>query len=92
MGKVRNVFPWRAKQGAISARVVSHHSPTNKGDSGGPVLNNKGEVVAFISQGTIGEPQPPGSDFHMVQVTDLSIAVEEIVLGLEANRKNVAAK
>jgi S1-C subfamily serine protease len=82
-GKVRNVFLWDPPAKAIRSRVVAHHAPTNKGDSGGPVLNSRGEVVALISEGTTGVPSPAGCEFHAVQVTDHSIAVEEIKASLQ---------
>jgi S1-C subfamily serine protease len=91
-GKVRNVFVWDPAGDPILARVVAHHTPTNKGDSGGPVLNNAGEVVAFISQGTIGLPAPRESDFYAVQVTDHSIAVEEIRTALTQMSGPLAAR
>ena len=91
-GKVRNVFRWDPPTNPIVARVVSHHAPTNHGDSGGPVLNNHGEVVAFISLGTDGVPPPKGEDFHAVQVTDHSIAVEEIRAALSDLATKVATR
>lgn len=91
-GHVRNVFHWT--YGAINSHIVAHHVPTNKGDSGGPVLNHLGEVVAFISQGTTGglsladvhhmlssqkQGKLPTHDaFDNVQILDHSIAVNEI--------------
>jgi S1-C subfamily serine protease len=53
-GTVRNVFRFDPAGNPILAEVVAHHAPTNQGDSGGPVVNNQGEVVAFISEGTTG--------------------------------------
>lgn len=57
-GTVRQVyrkqFKTAGKDGAdpfeIDARVVETSSPVNPGDSGGPVLNDKGELVA-VTQG-----------------------------------------
>ena len=48
------------------------------------MVNNQGEVVAFISQGTTGMPMPRGNPFHAVQVTDYSINAFEIQAGLDA--------
>jgi S1-C subfamily serine protease len=34
---------------AVNCRVVETSSPTNGGDSGGPVVNDRGELVAVVS-------------------------------------------
>jgi S1-C subfamily serine protease len=99
-GRVRNVFRWVLRSGAIKADVVAHYCPTNQGDSGGPVVNQRGEVVAFISQGTTGGMTPSrvigtvqalqqgqrlaDSPFDVQQVLDHSIAVSEIRTGLDS--------
>lgn len=55
-GRVRNVYPkrWKAQVGAkvlnFDARVIEADSPTNPGDSGGPLLNDAGELVG-VTQG-----------------------------------------
>jgi S1-C subfamily serine protease len=92
-GKVRTTFRFDPPGDPILAHVVAHQTPTNKGDSGGAVVNNKGEVVGFISQGTTGEPAPRGNPFHQVQVTDYSINAFEIKAGLdEYTARQVAAE
>jgi S1-C subfamily serine protease len=91
-GKVRNTFRWDPPGDPIVAQVVSHSTPTNQGDSGGPVVNGKGEVVAFISQGTIGLPVPQGHAFHATQVTDHSICVTEIRKGLDEMKPLLAKR
>jgi tetratricopeptide (TPR) repeat protein len=51
-GSVRQVYrkDWRFATGPIrTARVVETQSPINPGDSGGPVVNDAGEVVAVVS-------------------------------------------
>ncbi len=50
---------------------LAHHAPTNRGDSGGPVLNDKGELVGIISQGTTGSGEGE-------QVIDQSVHLREI--------------
>ncbi len=35
----------------VDAQVVETQSPTNRGDSGGPVVNDRGELVAVVSAG-----------------------------------------
>jgi S1-C subfamily serine protease len=88
-GAVRNVFRFDPPGNPILAEVVAHHVPTNQGDSGGAVVNNQGEVVAFISQGTTGG-MPTGGWTDNQQVLDHSICVTEIRLGLQALRAAAA--
>lgn len=55
-GSVRQVyskkFTTRGKDGEapfeVDARIVETQSPVNAGDSGGPVVNDKGELVAIV--------------------------------------------
>jgi len=64
----------------LSERVfysLSHHAPSNMGDSGGPVVDNEGKLVGIISQGTTG-----GSGERQ-QVVDHSVHVREIRRVLE---------
>jgi hypothetical protein len=49
---------------------LTHHAPTNRGDSGGPVVNDDGELVGIVSQGTTGTQKE--------QVVDHSVHVREI--------------
>lgn len=48
---------WRTQQGKEfarhEARVVETQAPTNHGDSGGPVINDKGELVAVTQGGSV---------------------------------------
>jgi tetratricopeptide (TPR) repeat protein len=53
-GTVRQVYrkEWRYAGGPVrEARVVETQSATNPGDSGGPVVNDAGELVAVVSGG-----------------------------------------
>lgn len=59
-GKVRQVYKkeWRAKIDAnrilrFKAEVVETDSATNPGDSGGPLLNDKGELVGVTQGGAV---------------------------------------
>ncbi|MBX9677919.1 MAG: serine protease [Gemmataceae bacterium] len=59
----------------LSERVfysLSHHAPSNQGDSGGPVVDNAGKLVGIISQGTTG------GGGERQQVVDHSVHVREI--------------
>jgi len=55
-GEVRQVYVRRFKCGSppfeVNARIVETQIPTNHGDSGGPVLNNRGDLAA-VSQGGV---------------------------------------
>lgn len=72
-GKVRNVHH-HDKDGRVFYSVT-HHAPSNKGDSGGAVLSADGKLLAIISQGTIGEGKR--------QVVDNSVHFTEIRRALE---------
>jgi S1-C subfamily serine protease len=72
-GKVRNVHH-HDKDGRVFYSVT-HHAPSNKGDSGGAVLSADGKLLAIISQGTIGEGKR--------QVVDNSVHFTEIKRALE---------
>jgi len=72
-GKVRNVHH-HDKDGRVFYSVT-HHAPSNKGDSGGAVLASDGKLLAIISQGTIGEGKR--------QVVDNSVHFTEIRRALE---------
>lgn len=51
-GRVRQVYrkEWRYADGPVrTARVVEMQSPINPGDSGGPVVNDAGDVVGVVS-------------------------------------------
>ena len=87
-GYVRNVFHWDF----MGARVVTTQLPTNKGDSGGPMVNDLGQVVGFCAMSTTGEKAPKTSPFFDFQVTELSICVSEIREGLKEMRGLVLAR
>jgi hypothetical protein len=63
-GKVRQVYnkKWKAKLDAktlleFQARVIETDSPTNPGDSGGPLINDQGELVGVTQGGVIDADQ-----------------------------------
>jgi S1-C subfamily serine protease len=89
-GKVSNVFRWGPPSNPINAQVVAHFAPSNKGDSGGPVVNNQGEVVGFISTGTTGLSSSTGP-FSQQQLVDHSICVSEVRAALKELNKNLSA-
>lgn len=77
-GTVRNMYYYHRKTFFTVPFVffaLAHHAPTNRGDSGGPVVNGKGQLVGIISQGTTGS----GDE----QVIDHSVHVREIRRALE---------
>jgi S1-C subfamily serine protease len=60
-GTVRQVYTkkWRIRGDDafdIDAKIVETQSPINQGDSGGPVLNDRGELVA-VTQGHVNDDQ-----------------------------------
>jgi hypothetical protein len=74
-GSVRNSYYYdRFNQGDVFF-ALAHHAPTNRGDSGGPVVNSKGELVAIVSQGTTGS--------EAEQVIDHSVHIRQIRMALE---------
>ncbi len=68
-GYVRNAF--LHGKGAYCFFALCHQSPTNRGDSGGPVVNDDGELVAIISHGTTGSGD-------VEQVVDYSVHLREL--------------
>jgi S1-C subfamily serine protease len=60
----------------LDARIVETQSPVNQGDSGGPVLNDRGELVA-VTQGHVNDKQ--------ARLVSIFIDVSE-VRGLLASR------
>jgi hypothetical protein len=87
-GYVRNVFRYEE----LGARVVATQAPTNRGDSGGPTVNNFGEVVGFAAMSTLGVAPPKDSPFYNLQVTGLSVCVSEIREGLRELRDQFAGR
>jgi len=78
-GTVRNMYFYHRKTFSTVPFVfyaLAHHAPTNRGDSGGPVVNGKGQLVGIISQGTTGS----GDE----QVIDHSVHVREIRRALDS--------
>jgi S1-C subfamily serine protease len=58
-GEVRQVYRKKFKTGngkglefEVNARVVESQIPSNQGDSGGPVVNDRGELVAVTQSGS----------------------------------------
>ena len=70
-GNVRNCYFYERLQLGDCFYALAHHAPTNRGDSGGPVLNDRGELIAIISGGTTGSGEGE-------QVIDHSVHVQEI--------------
>ncbi len=70
-GHVRNSYYLDNFLGGDVFFSLAHHAPTNRGDSGGPVLNDQAQIVGIISQGTTGSGEGE-------QVIDQSVHVREI--------------
>jgi S1-C subfamily serine protease len=78
-GKVRNVYDHKPEPGLFhEGRLVETSVATNKGDSGGPVVNDRGELIGVVSIGTIGSESDPKSPFYHEQLVDVSIDVTEV--------------
>jgi S1-C subfamily serine protease len=84
-GTVRNLFYFNTPRVVVAGFAfrdrlfftLCHDAPTNQGDSGGPVVSDKKELLALVSQGTTGAPG------ENVQVVDKSIHVREIRRALD---------
>ncbi|MGF1583079.1 MAG: serine protease [Gemmataceae bacterium] len=76
-GFVRNSFSFA--KGGFFYYALCHQTPSNKGDSGGPVVNDDGEIVGMISQGTTGF-------LDVEQVVDYSVHLKEIRAFLDGKR------
>ncbi|MBM4069500.1 MAG: trypsin-like peptidase domain-containing protein [Planctomycetes bacterium] len=88
-GHVRSAFRWDY----LGARVVATQMPINKGDSGGPMVNERGEVVGFAAMATTGGQLPKNSIFHDKQVTAFGICVTEVRDALrDMRRRQLASK
>jgi S1-C subfamily serine protease len=83
-GVVAGVYRSTPAMTASNARIVETTVPSNHGDSGGPVVNDAGELVAFISEGTDGSAPGQGQMYHRAQVTDHSVHVAEVRAVLSA--------
>lgn len=70
-GNVRSCYFYDRFADNTSLFSLAHHAPTNRGDSGGPVVNSNGELIGIISTGTTGSGEGE-------QVIDQSIHVNEI--------------
>jgi len=80
-GFVRNNYLWA--YGDHFFNTIAHHSPTNHGDSGGPVVNDRGELVGIVSQGTNGTSV---GWWVKQQVIDHAVSVTDITEILEQSR------
>jgi S1-C subfamily serine protease len=76
-GDVRQVYHkvWKAggsgdREYEFDAQVVETQSPTNAGDSGGPVVNDRGELVG-VTQGTVRDAQLLGLAIDVSEVKAL---------------------
>jgi S1-C subfamily serine protease len=81
-GSVRQVYRKQFRTGKegegfidVDARIVETQSPINAGDSGGPVVNDKGELVAVV-QGHLSDAQARSMSFFIdvSEVRDLLVS------------------
>ncbi len=70
-GCVRNSYLFKQPGAGNLFYSLAHHAPTNRGDSGGPVLNDNAELVGIVSQGTTGSGEGE-------QVIDQSVHLLEL--------------
>lgn len=83
IGAVRQVYPARYQStnpkgdvvGEVNARVVETQLPTNSGDSGGPVVNERGELVAV----TQGESASKRLVTASIDVTEVRMFVRNVI-------------
>lgn len=55
-GRLADGYPWRGKKLAVGVDALLGQWPTEEGDSGGPVLNARGEVVGITTALRRGAP------------------------------------
>src|SRR5262249_11122557 len=78
-GSVRQVYrkQWltASANGLVvrNCRVLESQSPVNPGDSGGPIVNERGELVAVVSSGKTTDGQK-----RLVQLMTFHIDVREV--------------
>jgi tetratricopeptide (TPR) repeat protein len=93
-GTVRNIFDndWhhldldRKTKTYRKARVCATQSPLNPGDSGGPMVNDKGELVAVVSSGKQKHNGQP------VQLMSNNIDVTEVRAFVDQTRRLIDPK
>lgn len=89
-GTVRQVYHKKFRTGdkgekdsfEVDARIVETQSPVNSGDSGGPVVNDRSELVA-VTQGNVSEDQ--------ARLVSIFIDVSEVKKFLASNKVSFAA-
>lgn len=87
-GYVRNVFRYEM----MGASVVATQAPANKGDSGGPMFNNSGEIIGFASMSILKGPLTlQGAPGDAIQLLQLGVCVTEIRDGLQEMRERQKA-
>jgi len=78
-GSVRQIHRYRARgvDGGrdFDCRVVATDSPVNKGDSGGPVVNDRGELVAVVAKGC----RDANLMMLMVDITEVRAYLDEVL-------------
>lgn len=88
-GHVRNRYYWDL----LGAHVVATQAPVNKGDSGGPVVNDRGQVVAVACWGARRVPADKDDPLEgqQEQATGIGVCASEVREALEEVRRRLAA-
>jgi len=87
-GTVRQVYRKKFRSGGrsgdpidVHCMIVETESPVNSGDSGGPVLNDKGELVAVV-QGHIADEQARSMSYF-IDVSEVKQFYNRVVKGVK---------
>ena len=79
--QIRKKHKWRSENDRHMADVIQHEVPSNPGNSGGPLFNDRGELVGVNSFGK-----------HSAELTNFSVAVEEVESFLKEKQKVIKKK
>jgi len=96
-GQVRSVYrkEWisgnEKEKTSHNAEIVETNSATNSGDSGGPMLNGKGELVA-VTQGGMNAKSGANSFSYFISVNEVRALLKEKRLTISSNGSTLLAK
>ncbi|MFL5342054.1 MAG: trypsin-like peptidase domain-containing protein [Gemmataceae bacterium] len=91
-GAVKAVGPksWKVENMELSARVIETNSGTNRGDSGGPLLNDKVELVG-VTQGVTSEGQLSNPVALFIDVSEVKTLLKNSKIKLSMPSASMAA-